>query len=240
MARRLDKSRGSSAPPRFRRAREARPLARDPGRRVIVRGMTPPTSLQPVTLDGRRVRMEPLDLSKHWDGLRAIGLDPDLWRFTTAIIHDEAELKRYLDIALDERERGVSLPFATIDKPSGRVAGCTRYANIALEHRRLEIGWTWVGRPFRRTYVNTEAKYLMLSHAFETLRLARVELKTSHLNLPSQNAMKRLGCVQEGTLRKHTVRENGETRDTVYFSILDDEWPAVKARLEAMMAGAPA
>jgi len=197
--------------------------------------MNPPNRVDPVTLDGVRVRMEPLDLSRHWAGLVEIGLDPDLWLWTTTIIRSEADLRRYLDTAIAERERGVSLPFATIDKASGRVAGCTRYGNIAMEHRRLEIGWTWVGLPFRRSHVNTEAKYLMLRHAFETLSCMRVEFKTSAKNQRSRDAMKRIGCIEEGTLRKHMLRDNGESRDTVYLSILDTEWPAVKSRLEGMM-----
>jgi len=197
--------------------------------------MKSPIRAEPVTLDGVRVRMEPLDLSRHWAGLVEIGLDPDLWLWTTTIIRSEADLRRYLDTAIAEREKGVSLPFATIDKASGRVAGCTRYGNITMEHRRLEIGWTWVGLPFRRSYVNTEAKYLMLRHAFETLSCMRVEFKTSAKNQRSRDAMKRIGCIEEGTLRKHMLRDNGESRDTVYLSILDTEWPVVKARLEGMM-----
>jgi RimJ/RimL family protein N-acetyltransferase len=104
------------------------------------------------------------------------------------------------------------------------------------KNRRVEIGWTWVGRPFRRTHVNTEAKYLMLRHAFETLECVRVEFKAHALNDASRRAMERIGARFEGTLRRHMVRENGEWRDTVYYSILDDEWPGVKARLEALIA----
>ena len=197
--------------------------------------MSPVDRVDPVTLDGVRVRMEPLDLARHWAGLLEIGLDPDLWRWTTSIIKNESDLRRYLETALAEQGKGVSLPFATIDKASGKVAGCTRYGSIAMEHRRLEIGWTWVGRRFQRSHVNTEAKYLMLRHAFETLSCMRVEFKTSAKNQRSRDAMKRIGCIEEGILRKHMLRENGEPRDTVYLSILDDEWPAVKTRLEGMM-----
>src|SRR4029453_11030231 len=133
-----------------------------------------------------------------------------------------------------------SLPFATIDKESGRIAGCTRFSNIDRRNRRVEIGWTWVGRPFQRSHVNTGAKYLMLTHAFETLGCARVELKTHVLNERSRNAMKRIGCVEEGVLRKHAVNDDGVWRDTIFYGILDDEWPAVKARLERMLATPPA
>ena len=195
--------------------------------------------VRPVTLAGRRVRMEPLSLERHWEGLLAIGLDPELWRFTTNEPRTPEELRRYLDTALREQEEGRSLPFATVDLASGRVAGCTRFGNITPEHRRAEIGWTWVGRPFQRSHVNTEAKYLMLRHAFEVWGCMRVELKTSAKNQRSRAAMLRIGCTEEGTLRKHMLRDNGETRDTVYFSIVDHEWPAVKQRLEGLDRGGP-
>lgn len=194
-------------------------------------------NVTPVTLDGVRVRMEPLDLDRHWEGLLAIGMDPDLWRWTQAIVRRPEDLRRYLETAVQERSAGRSLPFATIDKAGGRVAGCTRFSNIDVRNRRVEIGWTWVGRPFQRSHVNTEAKYLMMSHAFETLGCVRVELKTNVLNQRSRDAMKRIGCVEEGILRKHAVNDDGVWRDTIYYSVLDGEWPAVKARLEAMMAG---
>ena len=190
----------------------------------------------PVALEGRHVRLEPLDLDRHWDGLVSIGLDPELWNFTVARVRGEADLRRYLQAALDEQARGVALPFANVHRASGRVAGCTRFANIVREHLRVEIGWTWVGRDFQRTAVNTEAKYLMFRHAFETWRVRRVELKTSLLNERSKNAMRRLGLVEEGTLRKWMVLEEGGHRDTVFFSVIDDEWPAMKARLEGMLA----
>ena len=191
--------------------------------------------VQPVTLDGTRVRMEPLSLERHWDGLLEIGLDPDLWRYTLNICATPEELRAYLETALRDQAEGKALPFATVDVASGRVAGCTRFGNIERAHRKVEIGWTWVGRPFRRSYVNTEAKALMLRHAFETWGCLRVELKTSVLNMPSRNAMLRIGCKEEGVLRKHMINDNGTRRDTIYFSILDDEWPDVKARLETMM-----
>jgi RimJ/RimL family protein N-acetyltransferase len=188
-----------------------------------------------VTLEGRVVRLEPLTLD-HVGPLCEIGLDPDLWRWTNARIDDAADLRRYIETALREREEGRSLPFATIERASGRAIGCTRYGNIEPAHRRLEIGWTWIARDWQRTAVNTEAKFLMLRHAFETLGCMRVELKTNALNQRSRAAMRRIGCVEEGTLSKHMISERGVPRDTVYFSILDDEWPAVKERLEGLMA----
>jgi len=189
----------------------------------------------PAVLDGIRVRMEPLDLARHWDGLLAIGLDDDLWRWTISNPRTPAALRAYLDTALQEQSEGRSVPFTTLDKQSGRVAGCTRFGNIDRPNRRVEIGWTWVGRPFQRSHVNTEAKYLMLRHAFEEWGCVRVEFKTDVLNERSRNAMKRIGCVEEGTLRRHALREDGRWRDSIYYSVLDTEWTAVKSKLEEMM-----
>jgi RimJ/RimL family protein N-acetyltransferase len=196
---------------------------------------------KPVTLEGRHVRLEPLDLAKHWDGLRAIGVAPDLWRFTAAKVKDEADLRSYFEKAVQERARGVSLPFVHVQRgvPAGgpgRVSGSTRFGNITREHRRVEIGWTWLGLEFQRTALNTEAKYLMLRHAFEVEGCMRVEFKTSSTNLKSQTAMRRLGLVEDGTMRKWMFNEDGTPRDTVWFSCIDDEWPAMKARLEGMLA----
>ncbi len=195
--------------------------------------------VEPETLEGSCVRMEPLSLERHWDGLLAIGLEPSLWRWTLAECRDADGLRRYLDEAIREMAEGRALPFATIDVASGRVAGCTRFGNIEARHRRVEIGWTWVGREYQRSHVNTEAKYLMLRHGFEQLDCVRVEFKANALNEPSRRAMERIGATYEGMLRKHMVRENGEWRDTVYYSILDREWPAVKSRLESMMRRDP-
>jgi RimJ/RimL family protein N-acetyltransferase len=190
----------------------------------------------PVTLDGVRVRMEPLSIERHFEGLCKIGLDPDLWRWTTNRVGTREELHVYLETALREQAEGRSLPFATVDKPSGRVAGCTRFGNIDRHNRRVEIGWTWVGRPYQRSHVNTEAKHLMLGHAFETLGCVRVELKTNVLNRRSRDAMLRIGCVEEGVLRRYQRNDDGTWRDTIFYSVIDSEWPAVKARLEGMLA----
>jgi len=191
--------------------------------------------VEPVTLEGRRVRLEPLSTGLHRQGLVQVMLDPELWRWTLAQIETEADLDRYLATALREQAEERSLPLVTIDRVSGRIAGSTRYGNIERTHRRVEIGWTTVGLEFQRSHVNTEAKYLMLRHAFESWGCVRVELKTNALNLKSRAAMLRIGCTEEGTLRRHAINEHGVIRDTVYFSILDHEWPAVKARLERMM-----
>ncbi len=203
-----------------------------PRARVFHAGM----EIRPVTLEGRFVRLEPLELDRHWQGLRAVGLEPSLWRFTSARVRDDGELRRYLEKAIEERDAGSALPFATVHCESGRVAGSTRFGNIVREHRRVEIGWTWLGTEFQRTVVNTEAKYLMLRHAFEHWGCMRVEFKTSLTNLKSQNAMRRLGLVEEGTFRKWMFNEDGTIRDSVWFSCVDDDWPAMKARLEGMLA----
>jgi RimJ/RimL family protein N-acetyltransferase len=196
----------------------------------------PPMVTVPETLDGRRVRLEPLSLERHEEGLMAVGLDPALWRWTVSRPASRADLRAYLEKALAEQAAGVALPFATIDKTSGRVAGSTRFGNISRHDRRVEIGWTWLGTAFQRSHVNTEAKYLMLRHAFETWGCVRVELKANALNDASRRAMERFGATFEGTLRRHMRLEDGTWRDTVFYSVLDSEWPAVRARLEAMMA----
>jgi len=189
----------------------------------------------PVTLQGRRVRLEPLSLERHFEGLVQIALDPDLWRWTLNVVESRDDLRIYLETALREQSEGRAVPLTTIDLASEKIAGCTRFGSIEPEHRRVEIGWTWVGRSFQRSYVNTEAKYLMLSHAFEVWRCARVELKTSALNARSRAAILRIGATEEGILRKHATSARGVWRDTVYYSIIDEEWPRVKTRLEAML-----
>ncbi len=141
----------------------------------------------------------------------------------------------YIEAALNEQERGLALPFAIVEKATGRAIGSTRYANIDRMHHRVEIGWTWVARDWQRTPMNTEAKYLLLRHAFETLGCMRVELKTDSLNERSRAAILRIGAREEGIFRNHMITASGRVRHTVYFSIIDSEWPAVKARLEAKL-----
>jgi N-acetyltransferase len=191
---------------------------------------------EPVLLEGTRVRLEPLSFERHFDGLAAIGLDPDLWRWTLSTVVRRDDLRAYLNEALHEQVQGRSIPFVTVDVASGTIAGCTRFGNIEPRHRRVEIGWTWVGRPFQRTYVNTEAKLLMLAHAFDVWNCIRVELKTNVLNRRSRDAMLRIGAVEEGTLRRHAISDEGVVRDTIYYSVLDSEWPDVRERLLGMLA----
>jgi N-acetyltransferase len=191
-------------------------------------------NVAPVTLEGRAIRLEPLGLH-HLDALCEVGLDPSLWALTTTNIRSRDDLRRYVEGALAEQAAGTALPFATVVRDGNEVVGSTRFGNIVPEHRRVEIGWTWITPRWQRSAVNTEAKYLMLRHAFETWGCRRVELKTSALNARSRAAMLRIGAREEGTLRKHMVNADGSARDSVYFSIVDDEWAAVGARLEGWM-----
>lgn len=187
-----------------------------------------------IVLEGSLVRLEPLR-EDHLPALMAIGLDPELWRWTVASVRTPEDMRRYVRVALELAQRGEAIPFATVDKSTMRVAGSTRFGNIDRANRRVEIGWTWLGREFQRTGINTEVKYLMLRHAFESMQCLRVELKTDALNLTSRTAIERIGGREEGTLRSHMVTETGRVRDTVYYSILADEWPALKQWFEARL-----
>ena len=189
----------------------------------------------PVTLEGRQVRLEPL-AKAHLAGLAQVGLDEELWRWIPTPVKTAEEMAGYMETALQEQERGVALPFAILEKATGRAIGSTRYGNIDRTHHRVEIGWTWVAREWQRTAMNTEAKYLLLKHAFETLGCMRVELKTDSLNERSRAAILRLGAREEGIFRNHMITASGRIRHTVYFSIIDSEWPAVKGRLEAILS----
>ena len=191
--------------------------------------------LTPVTLEGRHVRLVPLTV-EHVPALWEVGNDDDIWRWTLSHPQSEADMRRYVAAALATRAAGGGLPFATLEAGTGRVIGSTRYHSWEPPHPRVEIGYTWISPAWQRTPVNTEAKFLMLRHAFETLTLARVELRTDALNTRSRAAIARIGGVEEGILRRHMLTDSGRIRDTVYFSILDDEWPRVKARLEENLA----
>lgn len=187
--------------------------------------------IQPITLDGTYVRLEPLTL-EHLPGLCAVGLDPELWRWTPSVVQTPDDMRHYVLAALRAQEVGGALPFATVECSSGTIVGCTRFANIEHAHMGVEIGWTWLGQRWQRTPVNTEAKYLMLGHAFEKLGCIRVAMKTDSMNERSRNAILRLGARQEGVLRNHMLIHSGRIRHTVYFSIVNSEWPLVKAGLE--------
>ena len=192
-------------------------------------------AVSPVMLEGEHVRLEPLTKA-HLAGLAEAGLDEELWRWIPVPVRTVDEMAAYIGTALQEQERGVSLPFAILEKATGRPIGSTRYGNIDRTHYRVEIGWTWVAREWQRSAVNTEAKYLLLRHAFEALGCMRVELKTDSLNERSRAAILRIGAREEGTFRNHMITAGGRIRHSVYFSIIDSEWPAVKARLEAILS----
>ena len=189
----------------------------------------------PVTLEGRHVRLEPL-AKAHLAGLAEVGLHEELWRWIPTAVRTREEMAAYIETALQEQERGVSLPFAILEKATGRAIGSTRYGNIDRTHHRVEIGWTWVAREWQRTAMNTEAKYLLLKHAFESLGCVRVELKTDSLNEKSRAAILRIGAKEEGIFRNHMITASGRIRHSAYYSIIDSEWPAVKARLEAKLS----
>jgi RimJ/RimL family protein N-acetyltransferase len=186
--------------------------------------------IKPITLEGKKVRLEPLE-TEHLEHLSEVAFEKSICQWSPSRITDEKDLQEYIQIALDEQKRGVSLPFVIIEKSSNIFVGSTRFGNIDVKNRRAEIGWTWINPRWHRTFVNTEAKLLMLTHAFEEWKCIRVELKTDALNEKSRNAILRLGAKEEGILRQHIITDTGRLRDTVYFSILDKEWAVVKGNL---------
>jgi RimJ/RimL family protein N-acetyltransferase len=188
-----------------------------------------------LVLEGRHVRLEPLS-HEHAPDLLPLALDPELWRWTPTQIHSPEELDVYIDVALAARHLGTAIPFATIDRSSGRAIGSTRFGHIDRENRRVEIGWSWLGREFQRKAFNTEAKLLMLSHAFERMDCIRVELRADALNAKSRAAIARLGAKEEGTLRHHMILPSGRVIDWVYYGILREEWPTVRDGLQRKLA----
>jgi RimJ/RimL family protein N-acetyltransferase len=191
--------------------------------------------IDPVTLSGRHVRLEPLT-SAHIEPMFAAAADPELWRWTLTHIASIEDMRDYVDAALAGQRAGTALPFATLDASTGEVIGSTRFGNIDTSNRRVEIGWTWLRRDRQRTACNTEAKYLMLSHAFDVLGCIRVELKTDALNQQSRAAILRIGAVEEGILRAHLITATGRVRDSAMYSILDREWPGVRESLEERLS----
>jgi RimJ/RimL family protein N-acetyltransferase len=192
--------------------------------------------IRPLTLEGKSVLLAPLKL-EHLSELYEAASDESLWLWTTNIIKTREDMLRYVETALGEVERKVSVPFVTVEKSTDRIVGSTRFGNIDPKNRRAEIGWTWINSKWQRTAINTEAKFLMLRHAFEVWQCVRVELKTDVLNEKSRNAILRIGAKEEGILRRHQITDAGRFRDTVYFSIIDAEWQAVKAALHEKLRG---
>lgn len=190
----------------------------------------------PITLEGTVVRLEPIR-REHADLFWEIAKNDldDIFRWIPYPMQTRDDFRRLINKIFDEQDRGESVAFATVLRSSGQVIGSTRFMNIDRANRHVEIGSTWIAKPWQRTAVNTEAKYLMLRHAFEVWKCFRVELKTDALNEKSRQAILRIGAKEEGTLRRHVVTWTGRVRDSVYFSILDSEWLEAKARLEGFL-----
>jgi RimJ/RimL family protein N-acetyltransferase len=191
--------------------------------------------VKPVVLTGKYVRLEPMT-EEYIPGLAQIGVGQPFWDFMVyGDVNSLEDMKNWVHEILSRAEKGTDLPFVAIHLASGRVAGATRYLNIMPKDRGLEIGGTWYGLDFQRTAMNTECKYLLLQHAFETLGCIRVQIKTDLRNDRSQKAIERIGAVKEGVLRNHMILPDGRIRHSVFYSILDTEWPQIKVRLQEMM-----
>jgi N-acetyltransferase len=191
-------------------------------------------NLEAAALEGRTVRLDPMT-NRHHDALCAVGLDPDLWRLTTIRVQTAADMQQYIDKALAGQAAGTALPFVIVLRESGQVIGATRYHAIDKDARRVEIGFTWITRAWQRTAVNTETKYLMLRHAFETMGCERVEFRADGENEPSRRALLRIGATEEGLLRRYRPTAHRGWRDLRLFSIIAPEWPALRARLETRL-----
>lgn len=191
--------------------------------------------IEPVTLKGQLVYLEPLQM-KHANELYEASRDPGLWTYKpVSQPRSLADMEQLIASVLQSQQAGACLPFAIFSLERGYAVGETRYHSFLLQDHGVEIGWTWLTPSVQRTGVNTECKYLLLSHAFEVWRAIRVQFRTHHLNTTSQRALERLGAVREGVLRNHLIMPDGSYRHSVYYSIIQSEWPSVKARLEIMM-----
>jgi RimJ/RimL family protein N-acetyltransferase len=191
--------------------------------------------VRPVVLEGRLARLEPLRID-HLAALAEVAFAPQIWRWMPMHVENEADLRLWIEQALRDAENRSALPFITREQASGRVVGATRFMNIEARNHGLEIGGTWLGLAYQRSSINVEAKYLQLRHAFEVLGAIRVALKTHHENEQSQSAIAALGATREGVFRNHMIMPDGSFRHSVWYSILKEEWPAVKSHLEARMA----
>ena len=192
-------------------------------------------NIVPIVLTGKTIRLEPLALA-HVPELALAGNDPAIWQFMVyGEVLGEAKMHAWVEMLLSHQAEGTDLPFTVIHLATGKAIGCTRYMDIRPEHRGLEIGGTWYAAAYQRTAVNTEAKFLLLQHAFEVYRCLRVQFKTDLRNERSQRALERIGAVREGVLRNHLILPDGTIRDSVYYSIIDREWPAVRQRLLALL-----
>jgi N-acetyltransferase len=197
--------------------------------------MTSRRWVEPVTLTGDVVRLDPLSL-EHLPALTTVGLEADIWRWMPRQVNSPGDMRAYVEAALGACTAGTEMPFATIDQATGRVIGTTRYMAIEPRHRRLEIGNTWLAPAWQGTAANSEAKLLMLGHAFSVLGALRVEFKTDALNEQSRAALTGIGATEEGTLRRHMLTDSGRRRDSVYFSVIEEEWPQVRMHLQQRLA----
>jgi len=201
----------------------------------MLTGTIKPMVVESITLEGQYVRLVPLTMEHHAELWKTLA-DEDIWRWFPAQCRTADELRAFMQQTLNLSDTGETLPFTTIYKPDNRVVGMTRFLTIERNHHHIEIGATLVGKNWQRTVVNTEAKYLMLCHAFETLGCIRVQFQTDSLNTQSQNAILRLGAKQEGIFHNHKICWDGRVRHSIYFSITDEEWSSVKANLETKLA----
>jgi RimJ/RimL family protein N-acetyltransferase len=191
--------------------------------------------IKPVVLKGQIVRLEPLQLA-HSEALVQTGAEASTWAYMSENPTRSAQaMQTWIAKTLREQEAGTCLPFVIVEQQTGNILGSTRYMDISKENRRLEIGWTWLAAQVRRTGVNTECKYLLLRHAFEHLGAIRVQLKTDSRNLRSQQAIERIGASKEGVLRNHMIMPDGYYRDSVYYSIIEEEWPHMQTHLEQLL-----
>ena len=194
----------------------------------------PGVKVEPVILVGQFVRLEPMRVD-HLPALCKAGLHPSLWEWTASQVADQSDMENYLRAALADQALGIGLPFVTIEQGTGTLVGSTRFGNIDTKNKKVEIGWTWISPEWQRTFVNTEAKLLMFTHAFDVWKCIRVELKTDANNQRSRAAIARIGATEEGTLRNHMITGSGRYRDSVYFSVIDSEWEAVREDLTSRL-----
>jgi N-acetyltransferase len=186
-------------------------------------------------LQDEAVMLRPLE-AEDTAGLWNVAQEPEIWAYMRAgLVDNEEKMKAWVRSALEARAKGSDFPFVTVELPSGAIAGATRFMTMDAANRSLEIGGTWMGRPFRRTKLNTHAKFLMLKHAFEDLHCLRVQLRTDSRNVRSQTAIERIGAIREGIFRKDFIYPDGYQRDTVFYSVIESEWPAVKAKLRQLL-----
>jgi RimJ/RimL family protein N-acetyltransferase len=190
--------------------------------------------IRPIELLGQRVKIVPME-TKHTEELFAAGGSLDIWTYMPMVVQTFGDMERLVNDALKEREQGTQFPFVIFDKDASKLVGSTRFLDISATNRSLEIGWTWLSPSVWRTKVNTECKYLLFKHCFETLGTIRVQLKTDSRNLRSQKAIERIGGVKEGVIRNHRILSDGYRRHSVYYSVIDEEWLGVKEKLEGFL-----